>query len=239
VKKIGKWLGAGLGWTLGGPIGALLGFTFGTVLELPVMDNLEVKTRTTKGDFMISFMVLVAAIMKADRKVLKSELDFVKKQLLQRFGETYAKNLLKMLKNLLDQDIPLFDICTQIRESMDHAGRLQLLHLLFGIAVADGKIINIELEKLGYIASQLNISDAEFASVKNMFLPSTQWAYKVLEINNEAGIDEVKKAFRKQALKNHPDRVAYLGEDIRKQAHEKFNVIRDAYKAIKMEKGIA
>jgi DnaJ like chaperone protein len=105
MKKFGKWLGAGLGWTLGGPIGALLGFTFGSVLDLPVMDNLGIpKKETTRGDFMVSYMVLVAAIMKADERLLKSELNYVKKQLLKKFPEEDAKNLLLMLRNFLQQE---------------------------------------------------------------------------------------------------------------------------------------
>jgi DnaJ like chaperone protein len=72
-----------------------------------------------------------------------------------------------------------------------------------------------------------------------MYLPSVLWAYKVLEIKDDAGIEEIKKAYRRQALKNHPDRVAYLGEEIRKQAGEKFRVIKEAYEAIKLERGFA
>lgn len=240
LKKLGKWLGAGLGWTLGGPIGALLGFTFGSVLDLPLMENLDVNNKeTTKGDFMVSFMVLIAAIMKADERLLKSELNFVKKQLLQKFPDEDARNLLLMLRNFLDQKIDLSGVCVQIRESMDHAGRMQLLHMLFGIAVADGKILNVELDKIEYIAGLLKISDSEFSAVKNMYLPSTLWAYKVLEIEDDATADEIKKAYRMQAMKNHPDRVAYLGEEIRRQAGEKFRVIKEAYEAIKLEKGFA
>ena len=240
MRKFGKWLGAGLGWTLGGPIGALLGFAFGSVLDLAVMDNLgNQDSVTTKGDFMVSLMVLVAAIMKADNRMLKSELDFIKKQLLHKFGEEDSKYLLLMLRNFLNQDIPLTEVCSQIRESMDLAGRIQLIHLLFGIAMADGSILKVELEKLESIASLLKISDGEFNSVKNMYLPSNNWAYEVLEIEGDSTDEEIKKAFRRQVMKNHPDRVVHLGEEIRKQAEEKFKVIKNAYDAIKLERGIA
>ena len=53
-------------------------------------------------------------------------------------------------------------------------------------------------------------------------------AYKVLGVDPSATNDEVKAAYRKMALKHHPDRVAALGEDVRKSAERKFQEINDA-----------
>ncbi len=69
-----------------------------------------------------------------------------------------------------------------------------------------------------------------------MYFQSPDWAYSVLEINPGASNEEVKKAYRQLALKNHPDKVAYLGEEIRKKAQEKFQKISEAYEAIKKER---
>jgi len=69
-----------------------------------------------------------------------------------------------------------------------------------------------------------------------MYTASGNWAYEVLGIQQEATPEQVKKAYRQLALKNHPDRVSYLGEEIRKKANEKFTKINEAYEAIKKEK---
>ena len=50
--------------------------------------------------------------------------------------------------------------------------------------------------------------------------------------------DEVKAAYRKMALKHHPDRVATLGEDIRKAAEKKFQEINDAKERIYKARGL-
>ena len=78
----GKWIGGGLGWAFGGPIGGILGFMFGSMVDGMNRGTAEY-TGTRTGDFSVSLMVLAAAVMKADGKVVKSELDYVKNFLKQ------------------------------------------------------------------------------------------------------------------------------------------------------------
>ena len=63
-------------------------------------------------------------------------------------------------------------------------------------------------------------------------------AYKVLGISPDATDDEVRTAYRQMALKHHPDRVATLGEDVRKAAEKKFQEINDAKDRIYKARGI-
>ena len=71
-----------------------------------------------------------------------------------------------------------------------------------------------------------------------MFVRSTGWAYDVLEITSTATDEEVKKAYREMAKKHHPDKVASLGEDVKKAATEKFQKISAAYEELKKQRGI-
>jgi DnaJ like chaperone protein len=70
-----------------------------------------------------------------------------------------------------------------------------------------------------------------------MFIRDTESAYKILEIDANASDEEVKKAYRKMALKYHPDKVASLGEEHMKAAKEKFQKVQEAYDTIKKERG--
>jgi len=176
--------------------------------------------------------------MKADGKVLKSELEFVKNFLVQQFGTDAAKEYLQSLKILLQKDIPVQDVASQIKMYMDYSSRLQLLHYLWGIAKADDEIAPQEVSLIELIAYYMGISQADSDSIKAMFVEDTQSAYKILEIAPQATNEEVKKAFREMAVKYHPDKVNHLGDEIKKSAEEKFKMVNQAYEKIKKERGL-
>ncbi|HPT11802.1 MAG TPA: TerB family tellurite resistance protein [Bacteroidales bacterium] len=241
MGKFAKWIGGGLGFAVGGPIGALFGFLIGSVV-----DNTEVHSYSysrppegnTPGAFGVSLVVLIAAVMKADGQVLKSELDYVKKFFIAQFGPESAREALTMLRDLLKKDIPLNDVCMQIKHGMDYSSRLQLLHILFNISAADGRFDKSEVDVISNIASLLGVTSNDFESIKNMFIPSTDASYRILEIDSTATDEEVKKAYRKMALKYHPDKVSHLGEDYRKNAEEKIKAVNEAYDKIKKERNL-
>ncbi len=241
MAKFSKWIGGGLGFVVGGPIGGLLGFVLGSVIDnaTVIVGSPGAPNPTTPGAFGVSLVVLIAAVMKADGKVVKDELDYVKRFFVSQFGEESAKEALVMLRDLLKKDIPVRDVCQQIATNMDYASRLQLLHILFNVSASDKKIQASEIALVETISGYLRIRSADFLSIKNMFLPSTDWAYKVLEIESFAGIDEIKKAYRKMAVKYHPDKVSHLGEEYQKNAEEKFKKVNEAYEALKKEKNFS
>ena len=238
MGKFGKWIGAGLGWTFGGPLGAILGFAVGSFIDAAKVDVITGERKTTTGDFIASLLVLVAAIMKADGKVVRSELDYIKNYFSQAFDAASASEALQMLRDILKQNINVRDVSYQIRQSMDYSSRLQLLHFLYGIASVDGRIDPVELKLIEQISYDLGISSADSGSIKNMFVKSTDSAYIILGVDRTATDEEIKKAYRNLAVRYHPDKVNYLGEDIRNKAKEKFQQINEAYEAIKKERGI-
>ena len=186
----------------------------------------------------MSLLVLVAAVMKADGRVLRSELDYVKRFFRQNFGTETSQEAMVMLRDLLKQEIPVLDVCRQIKQNLDYSSRLQLVHFLFGIANADTQVHASELKTIELIAGYIGISAKDRESIKYMFIPKTDSAYKILEIEKSASDDEVKKAYRKMANKFHPDKVSHLGDDFQKAANEKFQKVNEAYEQIKKERNI-
>jgi DnaJ like chaperone protein len=241
MGNFGKWIGGGLGFVMGGPLGAVLGFMVGSMV-----DNTTIQTgqysgqsvRTAQGDFGMSLLVLIAATMKADGKVVKSELDYVKQFFIAQFGQASAREALVLLRDILKQEIPVRDVCLQISRNMDYSSRLQLLHLLFNISNADGAISQAELDAMEKMSGYLGIASSDYQSIRNMFVPETDSAYKILEIERNATDEEVKKAYRRMAMKYHPDKVSHLGDEFRKTADEKFKKVNEAYEKIKKERNM-
>ena len=195
--------------------------------------------RSTSSDFPTMLMALSAAVMKADGKVLKSELNYVKSFFSQQFGPQFNQQHLQVLKEFLNStSIPLDRICQDVRVRMQPPVRVQLLHYLFGIAKADNDVSQSEISVIGRISQMLGISQADFESVKNMFYRNVDSDYKVLGVEANASDDEVKKAYRKMAIKFHPDKVSQMGEEYQKGAKEKFQKIQEAYEAIKKRRGM-
>lgn len=245
MAGFGKWIGGGLGWAFGGPIGALVGFAVGSLFDGNSGQAFNSQGRstgrtTTEGDFKISLLVMIACVMKADGKVQKAELNVVKKFLVTNFGEEGALEALQILKSLLEQQIDEREVAMQINSYMNYSAKMQLVHFLFDVALSDGEMHQSELSVIERISSVFGISQADFESLKAPYFKQTDtnWAYKALETEPTASDEEVKKAYRRMAMKYHPDKVNNLGDDVKKSATEKFRVINEAYESIKKSRGI-
>jgi DnaJ like chaperone protein len=252
MGSFSKWLGAGLGFTLGGPIGAAIGFAVGSFVdgfdkEDFTQEKVDYDRRvqggnrnvnTQSGDFEMSLLVLASIVIKADGKIDKRELEFVRSQFLGMYGKERANNAFKLFKGIVKREISARQVCIQIREHMPHASRLQLLHFLFGVAKADEFVTEKEVEEIKKIAGYLYINSYDFESIKAMFYDDSDNAYKILEIEKGATNSEIKFAYRKMVKKYHPDKLQDLGEEHLKGAKEKFQSIQDAYEKIKAERGL-
>lgn len=243
-----KWLGAGLGFTLGGPIGSIIGFAVGSFVDGVSKEDVlkeyqEAQKRggrgsTQSGDFEISLLILASVVIKADGKVDQRELNFVRSQFVGMYGKDRANNAFKLFKGIIKKEVSAHQVCVQIRQHMPHASRLQLLHFLFGIAKADQHVAGSEVNEIRKIAGYLNINQYDFESIKAMFYDDSESSYKILEITKSTSDDEVKKAYRKMVKKYHPDKLQGLGAEHIKGAEEKFLQIQKAYEQIKNERGI-
>lgn len=232
-----KWLFGGLGWALAGPIGGIIGFALGSVSE-EAGASLKTEPKILPNDFSAALLVLCAAVMRADNRVMRSELDYVRVFFNRTFGENHTRERMLLFREILKQDIPIGTVCEQIGRHMDVSARLELMHLLFGLAASDGEIGKAELSVLGHISSLIGVNPRDMESIRAMFIKNVTSSYKILEVDPSASDAEIKKAYRKQAMKFHPDKVHHLGPEFQKDAQDKFRKINEAYEAIASERGM-
>jgi DnaJ like chaperone protein len=247
--RTGAFIGAILGMIIfrrfwGIVLGAIVGGYVDSILRQNSSSSSEkryepYRQRITQNDFGTVMLLLSASVMKADGKVLKSELDYVKNFFSRQFGENRANDLLLQLRDILKQNISIHQACFDIKAAMAYEARMQLLHYLFGIAQADGSVSETEVKHIQNIANNIGLSSSDFNSIKAMFYKDVDVSYKILGLDKVATNEEIKKAYRQLAIKYHPDKVSHLGEEYQVGAKEKFQKIQDAYENLKKQRGFA
>ncbi|MDY6130430.1 MAG: DnaJ domain-containing protein [Prevotella sp.] len=274
----GKWIGGALGFMTGGPLGALAGYVLGSIFDVALdgfsedgenqshdragfgsesanyreyAGNQRVDTGN-RNSFLFSILVLASYIIRADGKIMHSEMEYVRNFLRGNFGSSAVQQGEQILRKLFDEqkrmdaqnpgayENMVMQSCGQIALHLPQEQCLQLLAFLAEIARADGIVVSQEKSALYEIARAMRLSEKEVDSMLNLGEGSTHLdaAYKVLELSPDATDEEVKSAYRKMALKHHPDRVATLGEDVRKASEKKFQEINAAKDLIYKSRGL-
>ena len=257
---LGKWIGGIVGFMAMGPLGALAGYAIGSLLE-----NASNASNASGGgnyretytpyegqrnSFLFAMLVMASYIIRADGRIMHSEMEFVRRFLRANFGEAAVSEGEQILLNLFEQRKQMertnpmafrntiHECGAQIAANLTYEQRLQMLDFLAKIAQSDGNVCQVEIDALKEVARSMGLSDQEVDSMLCLRGNSLEDAYKVLEISPEATDAEVRAAYRRLALKHHPDKVATLGEDIRRAAEEKLQEINDAKERIYKARGM-
>ena len=247
----GKWIGGFLGFiNTHSVLGAIAGFVLGSIFDIfsdrkqqssysdsSYDDILNSPQQGERHGFLFSLMVLSAHIIQADGKIMHSEMELVRTFLRNSFGENAVSQgndiLLKLfeyrkLKGETVWNQQIRSSCQEMARSMPEEYRIQLIAFLAQIAKVDGRVDSVEVDALKDIAVNLNLNPGVVDSMFALGGSSLEDAYKVLGISSSATDEEVRSAYRRMVMLNHPDKVANLGEDIREAATKKLQEINHA-----------
>ena len=94
---------------------------------------------------------------------------------------------------------------------------------------------------LKQVAKRFGFTKEEYKVVRSRFLPEDQRSpYRVLGVSSEISNDELKAAYRRLMIENHPDKAIARGmpEEFIKIATDKIAAINEAYDEIRRERGL-
>lgn len=242
-----------IGMLILGPIGAILGFLLGRFFNI--------KRSTTIDDGVLyNISALFAAVMKADHQIMQSELYSFRDFFLQHFGQNAASQAIDYLKELKDKDIQIQEHAARLNLKLNYTERLEILRYLFQLSYVDNDMSSDELEIIQRIAQYFQIRQTDYDYIRNTYqfyqqqqnrqgyysnysgsygsYSSLNADYALLGVKSSDSDDVIKKAYRRLAVDNHPDKVAHLGENARKEAEARFAKINEAYQRIKKARNL-
>ncbi len=259
-----KWIGGALGFIFTGSVlGSMAGYALGSMVDaLYDSNDDDNNTGTAAGNgnsqqqsydqgwrnsFMFTLMVLSADIIQADGKIMHSEMECVRRFLRQSFGNDAAVQGNDILHRLFDYRkqqgeqqwrSQIRRACAEVASALNVEARIQLVAYLADIIKADGKINDAEVAELRQLTAWMGLDSSMADQMLAIGGNSLDDAYKVLGITPNATDDEVRTAYRKMVLQNHPDRVANLGDDVKEAATRKLQEINEAKNAIYKARGM-
>lgn len=190
--------------------------------------------------FTIAVIALGAKMAKADGLVTRDEVTAFREVFqIASNDEAGAARVF----NLARQDVAGYDDYARRIRAMfdDDSGTLcDLMEGLFHIAVADGVYHPNEDRFLASVADIFGLSEAQFRAMRSRFVPDAPPdPYSVLGVEPDTPLEEVRKAWRRQVLDSHPDKMIARGvpREAVKLAERRIIDLNRAWEEISGERG--
>ncbi len=245
----GSLLGGVIGWAVAGPLGGIVGSIIGGSVRggIGVSGSAgqpgygQRAGAPQRGDgpsAAIALAVLMAAVTRADERVSKGEVSYVKNFLIQSFGRENAADLMQVYRQALEKELDLTPICNQVRAALPPAAVSQLIHALIGLVQADQEAHDSEIAVVREIAQKLGLSADEMTRIEALYWSDATHAYQVLGAQKNESMDEIKSKYRELVKKYHPDKVGHMGDEFRELANMKFRQVQEAYEIIEKSRDV-
>ncbi len=254
---LGKIVGGTIGFAIGGPIGAIAGAVFGHTIDRKEDRYLSSganrqgfspgqlsNNEEAQLTFFIASFSMLAKMAKADGRVSEDEIrsveDFMENDL--HLDEDSKKSARNIFREAVNSKNRFEDFATQFYNVFRTQPRLieLMMDVLLRVSAADGRISPEEETLLNSAVRIFNISQSAYANFKKRYVKETSKYYALLNCDENASDQEIKRQYRKLVTEFHPDKIEAKGlpEEFVKFASDKFIKIQEAYDHIKKERGL-
>jgi DnaJ like chaperone protein len=229
-----------VGDVMGLAVGLMLGGCIDFLRSLSGPSAVSERKRIRDGhlaDFIVSTLLLSAAVIRADGKMDELELGYLRRFLAEQFGEARALEYMAIFKTAYNGEYNVETTAKNVAKTTAYETRLQLVYIMTGIAKSNFDLDDREKVLIEKVVTWLEVSLADYEALKSMFSSDLDAYYKILEITPSASDADVKAAYRAVAAKFHPDKVAHLGDEMSSTATRKFQKLQTAFVAIRQSRG--
>ncbi len=236
------FLGAGVGFLRGGPIGAVVGGAIQHFVSKKIKKKIG-KVLPGVADHPLFVVCLTAlltrfALLQGDGSGESVRIihDFFIKNL------GYGKADLEPVNRIIEETRKVRPHAQPLAEEYKKAtqGHYPLLALALGyqICLTGGEISSALQGEINDIAKYLGVSPEDHNRLRKKYLlDALKTPYSILGIKSSDSEETAKQAYRRLALKYHPDRVAHLGDEEVQEAHIRFLEIQKAYQELESMRG--
>ncbi len=249
---LGKVVGGTIGFALGGPIGAVAGATFGhtfdkreeAYLAEPGLAQSLSNGEEAQMTFFVAAFSMLAKIAKVDGQVSQKEIDSIELFMTRdlNLDSKSRKSAVNIFRQALHSQETFEAFAMQFYRAFSAQPRILhlMMDILIRVSAADGGIEVEEDHLLIQAADIFNMSQGDFKRLKSKYVKEANPNYAVLNCDESASNDEIKKQYRKLVTEYHPDKIAAKGlpEEFTTFATEKFVEIQEAYNVVRKERGI-
>lgn len=207
-----------------------------------------------------SMLQIIVNLLKISGKTRNFNHKALQEFLQENYSRSKIQRLSQTARQLMTGElfVPQQQACKRISTSMRYASKLHFQYLLYALLCVDKELTIREIEFVQTIGKHIGINPKGQKAVQqkfNNFLPPAfrhryasapphnvpprlKEAFNLLEIPVAASENDIKKAFRKLAMKYHPDKLMHLSDVERFEAEQTYRRIAAAYQIIKQARGM-
>lgn len=199
-------------------------------------------------DFISASVVLGSLlIFRENERLASQKLHWMNAYLRKRFSNADF-NVVQIYQDVVDMGVDIIEYSNLANERLTIRQKIHLMEFLVRLGSTNASINPRESELLFYLLKRLNLTlDDLDTEVQDILIPRKGKAdvnpvkgrlyyFRVLEVEEGAGLQELKKAYRKLVKIYHPDNHGALDQQDRKERVAKFLEIQQAYEILTSDK---